>query len=213
MGVTKAALRTQLAARRAVLTPTQLEEAGEKLAAAVLPALPDRGCVACYVDVPPEPPTGPLLAALVARGCRVLLPILRADRDLGWGEYDAAAGLVSARWGLLEPAGPDLGTEAIGVANVVIVPAVAVARDGVRLGRGGGSYDRALSRTTGTADRAAPRRRTAASGRSARRAARSPCPRSRHAQRGSGTRACLAPTGWMERGPKSSRARRRAAAA
>jgi 5-formyltetrahydrofolate cyclo-ligase len=148
VGVTKAALRSQLAARRAALTPTHLDEAGEKLAAAVLPALPDRGCVACYVDVPPEPPTGPLLAALLARGYRVLLPILRADRDLGWGEYDAGVGLVPARWGLREPAGPDLGTEAIGVANVVIVPAVAVARDGVRLGRGGGSYDRALSRTT-----------------------------------------------------------------
>ncbi len=147
MGVTKAALRNQLAARRALLTPTQLDDAGEKLAAAVLPALPDRGCVACYVDVPPEPPTGALLAALLARGYRVLLPLLRADRDLGWGEYDAAAGLVPARWGLREPAGPDLGTDAIGAADVVIVPAVAVARDGVRLGRGGGSYDRALPRT------------------------------------------------------------------
>jgi 5-formyltetrahydrofolate cyclo-ligase len=28
----------------------------------------------------------------------------------------------------------------------VLVPALAVARDGVRLGRGGGSYDRALAR-------------------------------------------------------------------
>ena len=213
MGVTKAALRNQLAARRALLTPTQLDDAGEKLAAAVLPALPDRGCVACYVDVPPEPPTGPLLAALLARGYRVLLPLLRADRDLGWGEYDAAAGLVPARWGLREPAGPDLGTDAIGAADVVIVPAVAVARDGVRLGRGGGSYDRALPRTDALADRAAPRRRTAASGDNRGRRARPPGPRGRHAPRGSGTPACLAPTGWTAPGRKSSRARRRAAAA
>ena len=213
MGVTKAALRNQLAARRAVLTPTQLDEAGEKLAAAVLPALPDRGCVACYVDVPPEPPTGPLLAALLARGYRVLLPILRADRDLGWGEYDAAAGLVPARWGLREPAGPDLGTEAIGVADVVIVPAVAVARDGVRLGRGGGSYDRALPRTTASLIALLHDGELLPAGAVPAEAARSPGPRGRHAQRGSGTPACLAPTGWTARGPKSSRARRRAAAA
>jgi 5-formyltetrahydrofolate cyclo-ligase len=146
VGLTKAALRSEIAARRAALTPTQLEAAGQKLAAAVLPILETARCVACYLDLPPEPPTGPLLAALRAHDCRILLPILRADRDLGWGEYDSPAGLVTARWGLREPAGPDLGSEAIREADLVIVPALAVSMDRVRLGRGGGSYDRALGR-------------------------------------------------------------------
>jgi 5-formyltetrahydrofolate cyclo-ligase len=35
---------------------------------------------------------------------------------------------------------------AIGEADAVLVPALAVAADGTRLGRGGGSYDRALPR-------------------------------------------------------------------
>jgi len=35
---------------------------------------------------------------------------------------------------------------AIGSADAVLVPALAVANDGTRLGRGGGSYDRALAR-------------------------------------------------------------------
>lgn len=35
---------------------------------------------------------------------------------------------------------------AVASADVVLVPAVAVDRTGVRLGRGGGSYDRALAR-------------------------------------------------------------------
>jgi 5-formyltetrahydrofolate cyclo-ligase len=150
---TKAALRRQITARRTALTPAQLDHAAHRLASAVLdlPAVYGTRCVACYVDVPPEPPTGPLLAALLDRGVRVLLPILRADRDLGWGEYESLDRLVRARWGLREPAGPDLGTDAIGDAQVVIVPALAVSRDGVRLGRGGGSYDRALGRAASDA--------------------------------------------------------------
>jgi 5-formyltetrahydrofolate cyclo-ligase len=36
--------------------------------------------------------------------------------------------------------------EAIGGADVVVVPGLAVDRTGLRLGRGGGSYDRALGR-------------------------------------------------------------------
>ncbi|MGI8761179.1 MAG: 5-formyltetrahydrofolate cyclo-ligase, partial [Jatrophihabitantaceae bacterium] len=35
---------------------------------------------------------------------------------------------------------------AVAAADAVLVPALAVARDGTRLGRGGGSYDRALLR-------------------------------------------------------------------
>jgi 5-formyltetrahydrofolate cyclo-ligase len=62
--------------------------------------------------------------------------------DLGWA-VDTGR-LAPGRFGLLEPVGPRLGATAIGAAEVVVVPAVAVDRDGTRLGRGGGYYDRAL---------------------------------------------------------------------
>lgn len=100
--------------------------------------------VAAYVSVGSEPGTGPLLDALVASGKRVLLPILRRDNDLDWGVHDGT--LVAARRGLLEPVGPGLGTDAIASADVVLVPGLAADREGRRLGRGGGSYDRALTR-------------------------------------------------------------------
>ncbi len=47
---------------------------------------------------------------------------------------------------LRQPTGERLGVDAIREASLVIVPAVAVDRSGVRLGRGGGSYDRVLAR-------------------------------------------------------------------
>ena len=47
--------------------------------------------------------------------------------------------------GLLEPAGPSLPAETLAEAGTVLVPALAVDRAGVRLGRGAGFYDRALA--------------------------------------------------------------------
>jgi len=95
----------------------------------------------------PEPQTRSLIDWLLATDHDVLLPILYADNDLGWGIAPGAADLVPGRLGMSEPP-VDLGPDAIASADLVICPAVAVARDGVRLGRGGGSYDRALARVS-----------------------------------------------------------------
>ena len=102
--------------------------------------------VAAYVSVGAEPGTGPLLDALAARGTRVLLPVLLPDGDLDWAAYDGPDDLTPAARGLLEPAGPRLGRDAVAAAEVVLVPGLAVSATGDRLGRGGGSYDRALAR-------------------------------------------------------------------
>jgi 5-formyltetrahydrofolate cyclo-ligase len=103
--------------------------------------------IALYVSMGPEPQTGALIDWLLATGREVLLPILYADNDLGWGVAPGAADLVPGRRGMSEPP-VDLGPDAIATADLVICPAVAVSRDGVRLGRGGGSYDRALARVS-----------------------------------------------------------------
>ena len=75
-----------------------------------------------------------------------LLPVLRADGDLDWASYEGPDSLVPGPRGLREPGEPPRGIEAVARADAVLVPALAVDRAGNRLGRGGGSYDRALAR-------------------------------------------------------------------
>lgn len=143
-------LRSQLRLARRVGSDSPVAERraeAERLTALLLdlPELAAAGCVAAYVARPGEPDPAPLVAALASRGVRVLLPVLRADGDLDWAPAgELAPGAVRAQ--LLEPVGPRLGVGAVAQADVVLVPALAVSRDGVRLGQGGGSYDRALAR-------------------------------------------------------------------
>ena len=148
MSAAKLALRDQLVtARGRVPLPVLSDHAravAEHLMAA--PELRRAATVAAYVSVGREPGTGPLLAALAEAGKRVILPLLQPDDDLDWAVYRGPDSLVPARRGLLEPVGAPLGPDAIGTADCVIVPGLAVDRTGLRLGRGGGSYDRALGR-------------------------------------------------------------------
>ena len=144
----KTALRDQLLAARRRTSLLDLGERARAIAGHLLATGEVRraATVAAYVSVGHEPGTGPLLDLLRDRGVRVLLPVLLADGDLDWAPYAGSADLHSARRGLLEPGTASLGPGAVAGADVVLVPGLAVGRDGVRMGRGGGSYDRALAR-------------------------------------------------------------------
>lgn len=144
----KAALRASLLARRRQLGLAELVDDAAALAARALaaPEIMRAATVAAYVSVGSEPGTGSLLDALVERGQRVLLPVLLRDGDLDWCRYTDPASLVPAGRGLLEPVGSRLGVDAIRQTDAVLCPGLAVDRRGLRLGRGGGSYDRALAR-------------------------------------------------------------------
>ncbi|MEU0592568.1 5-formyltetrahydrofolate cyclo-ligase [Streptomyces ardesiacus] len=148
----KRTLRRDFLAARNRLTPDDLREAADALArrALGLPEVAGAHAVAAYVSVGAEPGTLALLDALRARGVHVLLPALLPDNDLDWGEYTGRDSLARVRHGgrmeLSEPAGERLGPDAVTRADVVLLPGVAVDGRGLRLGRGGGSYDRVLAR-------------------------------------------------------------------
>jgi 5-formyltetrahydrofolate cyclo-ligase len=144
----KLALRDQLVTARGRLPLAELAERARSACELLLatPEVRRAATVAAYVSVGREPGTGALLEALVAAGKRVILPLLQPDNDLDWATYSGAEALASAGRGLLEPTGPPLGADSIATADAVLVPGLAVDHTGLRLGRGGGSYDRALGR-------------------------------------------------------------------
>ncbi|MGY2700423.1 5-formyltetrahydrofolate cyclo-ligase [Nocardioides sp. HB32] len=144
----KIAVRDRLLTARNRRPIAEVGAAAQKLAEHLLTTVDVRraATVAAYVSMNGEPGTGPLLDGLRRAGKRVILPVLLPDGDLDWAVYRDAGDLAPARLGLLEPIGERLGPDAVATADVVIVPALAVSPTGVRLGRGGGSYDRALGR-------------------------------------------------------------------
>jgi 5-formyltetrahydrofolate cyclo-ligase len=140
----KAALRARLLAARRARPAAERAAASAALGAALVAGAGGARTVAAHVPDELEPGHGRLPAALTASGARVLLPVVPAQgRALAWAVHDGE--LTPGRFGLLEPVGPRLGPAALAEADVVVVPALAVSRTGVRLGRGGGYYDRALA--------------------------------------------------------------------
>ncbi len=144
----KTSLRRNILAARAARSPAARHLAGIALARTLeqlvrsrdrLPAL-----AAVYLSVGTEPETAPMLASLHGLGVRLLVPSLRPDADLDWAPYEPGQPLRAGLRATIEPAAtPDL-SHSIADAELLLVPALAVDWRGHRLGRGGGSYDRAL---------------------------------------------------------------------
>ena len=166
----KAALRERLlAARRSVSDDVRAEQASA-LVDHVAGLMINGGTVCAYVPVGAEPGSVELLDALRGHADRVLLPVARTTADddavaLQWGEYRPGQ-LVTARFGLLEPAGPWLPATTVAEAGVVLVPALAVDRSG----RAAGPWPWLLrphagaAGSAGAADRRGPRRGAARRG-------------------------------------------------
>jgi len=145
---TKAAWRRRLLAARRALGAAEHAAEAAALARHVLALATAGGTVCAYVPVGGEPGSPAMLDALRGAGMRVLLPVVCHDEagrplPLRWGEYRPDT-LVPGAYGLREPAPPHLPAGAVAGAAVLLIPALAVDRSGVRLGRGAGFYDRTL---------------------------------------------------------------------
>ena len=141
--VVKDELRDFLLSRRRARPVAERAAAADAVASALLQGLDGVRTLAAFVPDPDEPGNGRLPAAYTELGARILLPVIpTTGRTLDWAAYTGE--LEPGRFGLHHPIGPRLGATAIGDADAVVVPALAVDHFGFRLGRGGGYYDRAL---------------------------------------------------------------------
>lgn len=107
-------------------------------------------CVAAYAARDDEPSLAELIAVLIDRGVRVLLPVLgpfadgQPRRSPDWAVFEGDARLRPGLWGIPEPTSQPLGAAGLSQAAVVLCAGLAAGLDGTRLGFGGGWYDRAL---------------------------------------------------------------------
>lgn len=142
--------RERLLQARRRLSESDRATAAQAIAAHVL-ALPEVArarTVACYLSLPTEPGTRPLIDGLVERGIEVLIPAVDGDA-LDWVVFDPDVAIAPGPLGVPEPVGERLGPQTIERADFVIVPGLAVDGDGMRLGRGRGFYDRLIRQGIG----------------------------------------------------------------
>lgn len=144
----KEVLRRAIRAQRKARPPKQRTAAATAIADVVasIPEVAAAGVVGMYAARDGEPGTGELMERLAQRGTRVLLPVLGAGLARDWADYTGPEDLLERAPGRPpEPGGPTLGQDALKLADVVVAPALAVDSRGVRLGQGGGWYDRVLT--------------------------------------------------------------------
>jgi 5-formyltetrahydrofolate cyclo-ligase len=139
-------VRAELRAKRRALSPEQREHAARLVARNVDRAFRLRAGkrVAIYAAMREELDTAPLIELAFVRGCRVFLP--RVDRRTGhldFHETHADARQSVNHLGILEPEG----TASIGARwlDLVLLPLVGFDARGMRLGMGGGYYDRTFA--------------------------------------------------------------------
>jgi 5-formyltetrahydrofolate cyclo-ligase len=141
----KRALRAQIRERRRIRTSTERANA----AAAITQHLVDLASglqvrsLSAYLSLPDEPGTRDFVAWACGEDIRVLLPVSREDGLLDWAPYDGPDEELDIL-GLPAPTSDLLGPIAINDVDLIIVPAAAVDRSGMRMGWGRGYFDKTL---------------------------------------------------------------------
>jgi 5-formyltetrahydrofolate cyclo-ligase len=130
MALTKAELRRRY---------TPLGDDGEA-AQLIIPLLV--GSVFCYMSGKDECNTVPILCFCLKHKIPLAVPFCEKNGVMTARRLTSFSQLRRGRYGILEPA-PD--AEIMDDPTVVIVPGLMFDRNGIRLGRGGGYYDRWLA--------------------------------------------------------------------
>ena len=104
--------------------------------------------VAAYMPMQGEAQIQPVLRLILDRGKRLLLPRVISKTDMAFFQVADFNHLAEGSYGILEPKA-ELSAYT-GKVDLMVIPLLALALDGTRLGRGGGYYDRYLAKNPAT---------------------------------------------------------------
>lgn len=147
----KGLFRAEAARRLAAIPEDEIRRGNARIAARVLshPAYLAAKTVFIYHSVGREPDTLGIIRAALQDGKRICLPRCMAGGMMQLRQIGALSDLTETHFGIPEPGAhcPELSA---GDIDLAVIPCVAANRAALRLGHGGGYYDRFLAKFTGT---------------------------------------------------------------
>jgi 5-formyltetrahydrofolate cyclo-ligase len=140
----KSYLREQLKAVRAGLAPDDRREKSAAITATLCDMLLEYETVLVYASKEPEVDTHALIACLIDRGTRVVVPIIqREDFSLRFSYVTDLSCLRRSTFDVPEPIGSEIPADPDEI-EVALIPLIGFDEQGNRLGYGAGYYDRFL---------------------------------------------------------------------
>lgn len=146
LGDEKRTLRQEMRQRIASLPPERKREADALIDRQILesPLWREARCVFCFASLPTEVDTWPLIMDALGAKKRLCVPLCTDPGLMELHQITDTRDLRPGKWGILEPC-PDTPRLEPSDVFLAIVPCLACDAFGMRLGKGGGYYDRFLS--------------------------------------------------------------------
>ena len=140
---TKVDIRREVRARIKQMSPEQMQSAAERIFSLIeqLDTFSQSECIALFAAMKDEVPTDIALARWRQLGKRIVVPRVEGE-IMRFYDYDPAR-MTTGAFGIEEPIG-DVECSPADI-DLIIVPARAFTTSGIRLGRGGGFYDKYMS--------------------------------------------------------------------
>lgn len=142
----KSLLRREIRLRRRTRSVGDREAATAGLTEQLIALVSERGpsLVACYLSATDEPNTRPFLSWAAANGIEVLVPVSRINGQLDW-VFSRGGPEQPGLFGISETVGEAVAPSVFRSVDLLLIPAAAVDRSGMRMGWGRGYFDRALA--------------------------------------------------------------------
>jgi len=138
----KKAIRQEIKIAKQTLTTDMRIEAEKEILNLLLQNEHIKKChnIALYYSLPDELPTHNIINKFITMGYNIFLPVI-TEKDIVFKKYDSSIKLQNEeKFGIAEPTSTPL--LPLDEPFIVITPGIAFTTDGIRLGRGGGYYDR-----------------------------------------------------------------------